>query len=70
MPDFTTFSVLFFTRKLNRNKKELSIYARMTVNGKCAEMSLKMKTSVNKWINMKTQLQNFYYRRIAIQIAI
>lgn len=70
MPDFTTFSVLFFTRKLNRNKKELSIYARITVNGKCAEMSLKRKTSVNEWINMKTQLQNFYYECVAIQIAI
>ena len=49
MPDFTTFSVLFFTRKLNRNKPELSIYARITVDGKCSEMSLKRKTSVNNW---------------------
>ncbi|MCC4211251.1 site-specific integrase [Leeuwenhoekiella parthenopeia] len=49
MPDFTTFSVLFFTRKLNRNKQELSIYARITVDGKCSEMSLKRKTSVNDW---------------------
>ena len=70
MPDFTTFSVLFFTRKLSRNKKELSIYASIKVNRKSAEISLKMKTSVNKWINMKTELQNFYYRCIAIQIAI
>ena len=37
MPDFTTFSVLFFTRKLNRNSDDLSIYARITVNGKCSE---------------------------------
>ena len=49
MPDFTTFSVLFFTRKLNRNKTELSIYARITVNGKCSEMSLKRKSLVNSW---------------------
>ncbi|MGO4910723.1 Arm DNA-binding domain-containing protein [Leeuwenhoekiella sp. W20_SRS_FM14] len=49
MPNFTTFSVLFFTRKLNRNKPELSIYARITVDGKCSEMSLKRKTSVNNW---------------------
>jgi len=57
MPDFTTFSVLFFTRKLNRNKKELSIYARITVNGKCAEMSLKRKTSVNEWDSSKGRLK-------------
>ena len=49
MPYFTTFSVLFFTRKLNRNKLELSIYARITVDGECSEMSLKRKTSVNNW---------------------
>ncbi len=57
MPDFTTFSVLFFTRKLNRNKEELSIYARITVNGKCSEMSLKRKTLVNDWDNSKGRLK-------------
>ncbi|MCM4154419.1 site-specific integrase [Gramella sp. AN32] len=57
MPDFTTFSVLFFTRKLNRNSNELSIYARITVNGKCSEMSLKRKTSVNEWDNSKGRLK-------------
>lgn len=53
MPDFTTFSVLFFTRRLNRNSKDLSIYARITVNGKCSEMSLKRKASVNAWETSK-----------------
>ncbi|CAN5159576.1 site-specific integrase [soil metagenome] len=53
MPDFNTFSVLFFTRKVNRNAKELSIYARITVNGKCSEMSLQRKTSVNEWDSSK-----------------
>ena len=57
MPDFTTFSVLFFTRKLNRNSKDLSIYARITVNGKCSEMSLKRKTPVNEWDNSKGRLK-------------
>jgi site-specific recombinase XerD len=57
MPDFTTFSVLFFTRKLNSNKNELSIYARITVNGKCSEMSLKRKTSVNEWDSSKGRLR-------------
>ena len=49
MPDFTTFSVLFFTRKLNRNKTELSIYAPITVDGKRAEISLKRSISVTYW---------------------
>ncbi|WP_423818612.1 site-specific integrase [Salinimicrobium sp. TIG7-5_MAKvit] len=57
MIDFTTFSVLFFTRKLNRNSKDLSIYARITVNGKCAEMSLKRKTSVNEWDSSKGRIK-------------
>lgn len=57
MPDSTTFSVLFFTRKLNRNKKELSIYSRITVNGKCSEMSLKRKTLVNHWDSSKGRLK-------------
>ena len=57
MPDFTTFSVLFFTRKLNRNTKDLSIYARITVNGKCSELSLKRKTPVNEWDNSKGRLK-------------
>lgn len=57
MPDFTTFSVLFFTRKLNRNTKDLSIYARITVNGKCSEMSLKRKTPVNEWDSSKGRLK-------------
>lgn len=57
MPDFTTFSVLFFTRILNRNTKDLSIYTRITVNGKCSEMSLKRKTSVNEWDSSKGRLK-------------
>ncbi len=57
MLEFTTFSVLFFTRKLNRKKEELSIYARITVNGKCSEMSLKRKTLVNEWDNSKGRLK-------------
>jgi len=60
MPDFTTFSVLFFTRKLNRNKAELSIYTRITVNGKCSEMSLKRKTSVNSWDTSKGRVRGGY----------
>ncbi|QED37387.1 site-specific integrase [Antarcticibacterium arcticum] len=57
MPDFTTFSVLFFTRKVNRNSQNLSIYARITINGKCSEMSLQRKTLVNAWDSSKGRLK-------------
>ncbi|QED39066.1 site-specific integrase [Antarcticibacterium arcticum] len=57
MPDFTTFSILFFTRKVNRNSQNLSIYARITVNGKCSEMSLQRKTLVNEWDSSKGRLK-------------
>ena len=57
MPDFTTFAVLFFTRKLKKNSEELSIYARITVNGKCSELSLKRKTLVNEWDATKGRLK-------------
>ena len=57
MPEFTTFSVLFFTRKISKNAEKLSIYARITVNGKSAEMSLQRKTSVNEWDSSKGRLR-------------
>ena len=57
MPNFTTFSVLFFTRKVNRNSQNISIYARITVNGKCSEMSLQRKTLVNEWDSSKGRLK-------------
>ena len=57
MPDYTTFSVLFFTRIIGRDTKELSIYARITVDGKCSEMSLKRKTLVNEWEPSKGRLR-------------
>lgn len=57
MLDFTIFSVLFFTRKLNAKEEKLSIYARITVNGKCSELSLKRKIPVNKWDASKSRLK-------------
>lgn len=49
MLDYSTFSVLFFIRK-KRNFSELQpIYARVTVDGKRAEISLKRSILVNLW---------------------
>ena len=49
MPNYTNFSVLFFVRKHHDETKKLFIYARVTVDGKCAEISLKRSTSVTYW---------------------
>ncbi|MCK0157666.1 site-specific integrase [Cellulophaga sp. F20128] len=44
-----TFSVLFFTRNTRKNSENLSIYARITVNGQRTEISLKRSVPVNHW---------------------
>ncbi len=49
MPNYTTFSVLFFVRKHHDETKKLFIYARITVNGKRSEISLKRSIPVNQW---------------------
>ncbi len=49
MPNYTTFSVLFFVRKHHNDTKKLFIYARVTVDGKRSEISLKRSVPVNHW---------------------
>lgn len=49
MPDFTTFPVLFFVRSTTEDTSKLSIYARITVDGKRTELSLKRSVPVNHW---------------------
>lgn len=49
MPNYTTFSVLFFVRKHHDETKKLFIYARITVNGRRSEISLKRSIPVNQW---------------------
>ena len=50
-----TFSIIFFTRKSRNKSDELSIYARITVNQKRAEMSLKRCIQVCNWDNSKAR---------------
>tara|TARA_R110002051_G_scaffold201693_1_gene268471 strand:+ start:6137 stop:7387 length:1251 start_codon:yes stop_codon:yes gene_type:complete len=45
----STFAIIFFTRKPKGLSNELSIYARITVNGKRSEISLKRSVLVNDW---------------------
>ena len=49
MPDYTTFSVLFFVRNTKDDTSKLSVYARITVDGKRTELSLKRIVPVNYW---------------------
>ncbi|QCX39029.1 site-specific integrase [Aureibaculum algae] len=51
----STFGVIFFTRKSRSNLNELSIYARITVDGKRAEISLKRCIEVCNWDNSKAR---------------
>lgn len=53
MPDFTTFSVLFFVRKAKDDTSKLSVYARITVDGRRTELSLKRSVPVNDWDTSK-----------------
>lgn len=45
----STFAVLFFTRNTRKNSGNLSIYARITVNGQRTEISLKRSVPVDHW---------------------
>ncbi|MCF8714996.1 site-specific integrase [Joostella atrarenae] len=48
-----TFTMIFFTRKSRSNPKQLSIYVRITINGKRAEISLKRVVPVKDWDSQK-----------------
>ncbi len=45
----STFAIIFFTRKSRSNTKQLSIYVRITVEGKRAEISLKRCVNSTQW---------------------
>lgn len=53
MTDYTTFSVMFFVRKHHNEPETLFIYARITVDGKRTEISLKRSIPVNHWDTSK-----------------
>jgi len=48
-----TFTVIFLTRKSRSNSQKLSIYSRITVDGKRSEISLKRSVSVCNWDTAK-----------------
>ena len=50
-----TFTVIFFTRKSRSNHKQLSIYVRITINGKRSEISLKRVVPIKDWDSNKSR---------------
>lgn len=51
----STFTIIFFTRKSRSNPNQLSIYVRITVNGRRSEMSVKRSVSQNGWDSSKNR---------------
>jgi len=55
MQTSNTFSIIFFTRKSRNTKNQVSIYVRITVNGKRSEISLKRNVLFKEWDNNKNR---------------
>ncbi|MEO1486391.1 MAG: site-specific integrase [Bacteroidota bacterium] len=77
MRNNSTLKVLIFTRDHTHNPEKLTIYARITVDGKRAEISLKRRTSMNEWdeirgrvigFSQKARTLNSYLDEVYIQI--
>lgn len=56
MRNSNTLKVLLFARDTSNNPEKLTIYARIPVNGKRAEISLKRYVSVNEWDETRGRL--------------
>lgn len=79
MRNNSTLSVLIFTRDITYNPQKLTIYARITVDRRRAEISLKRYTSVNEWnaskgkvagLSQKARLLNNYLDEVYVQIMV
>ena len=57
-----TFSVIFFTRKSRSVANKLSIYVRITVNGKRSEISLKRTVLLSEWDSSKNRERGNSYK--------
>jgi len=57
MKTSNTFSVLFWLKHANAKNGKAPLYARITVNGKRAELSLKRKLAISNWDTNKSKLK-------------
>ncbi len=53
----TSFGILFWLKLASAKNKKAPLYARITVNGKRAEISLKRKITITKWDSTKSKLK-------------
>ena len=53
MQPLTNFNLLFWVNVSRAKKNQVSVYARITVNGKRANISLKRKVIVSEWNSNK-----------------
>lgn len=77
MRNHSTLTVLIFTRDITYNPEKLTIYARITVDGRRAEISLKRYVGVNVWdvskgrvigTTQKARLLNSYLDEVYVRI--
>ncbi|UOY05786.1 site-specific integrase [Muricauda sp. SCSIO 64092] len=59
MQTIHTFSVLFWLKLANKKDNKAPLYARITVNGRRAEISLKRKVTVSDWDTSKSRIKGF-----------
>ncbi|WP_317043625.1 Arm DNA-binding domain-containing protein [Lutibacter flavus] len=57
MKTSTTFSILIWINPSRAKKNEDELYARVTVNQKCANISLKRKIKIDSWYKSKSRLK-------------
>ncbi len=57
MKTSTTFSILFWLKQSQASNGKAPLYARITVNGKRAEISLKRKITITYWCPLKSQMR-------------
>ncbi len=57
MQTIHTFSVLFWLKLANKKDSKAPLYARVTVNGRRAEISLKRKVTISDWDASKNRLK-------------
>ena len=77
MRNNSTLTVLIFTRDITYNPEKLTIYARITVDGRRAEISLKRYVGVNVWdvskgrvigTTQKARILNSYLDEVYVQL--
>lgn len=60
MRSTTTFSTIFFARKLKASESEGGLYCRITFNTQPLEFSLKRRVPLNLWDTKRNKLKGTY----------